>query len=56
MQVADDIILMSNLGFKLQFMFTELDRECRKIDLKANIQKTKVVCNSLGSEQELCKM
>uniref|UniRef100_A0A6G5AC50 Putative endonuclease-reverse transcriptase n=1 Tax=Rhipicephalus microplus TaxID=6941 RepID=A0A6G5AC50_RHIMP len=48
LRFADDIALLSNSGDELQLMITELDKESRKVGLKINLQKTKVMYNNLG--------
>ncbi|MBS2634235.1 hypothetical protein KFY46_26320, partial [Salmonella enterica subsp. enterica serovar 1,4,[5],12:i:-] len=51
LRFADDIALMSNEGDELQLMITELDAESRRVGLKINMHKTKVMWNNLGREQ-----
>ena len=46
LRFADDIVLISNNANELQNMLTELDTESRKLGLKINMRKTKVMFNS----------
>ncbi|KAK8757884.1 hypothetical protein V5799_004487 [Amblyomma americanum] len=52
LRFADDIALLSHSGGELQIMINELDRQSRSMGLKINMQKTKVMFNSLAREQQ----
>ena len=52
LRFADDIVLFSNNGDELQQMIEDLNRESVRIGLKMNMQKTKIMFNSLAREQE----
>ena len=52
LRFADDIVLFSNNGDELQQMIEDLNRESVRVGLKMNMQKTKIMFNSLAREQE----
>lgn len=45
LRFADDIVIFANSANELQSMLTELTRECAKVGLMANQNKTKVMSN-----------
>ncbi|MCJ3109048.1 hypothetical protein LN026_27435, partial [Klebsiella pneumoniae] len=51
LRFADDIALLSNSGDELQSMLTDLNRQSITVGLKINMQKTKVMFNSVGRVQ-----
>ena len=53
LRFADDIVLMSESGEELQMMLGDLNRESRKIGLKMNMGKTKVMFNENAVREEI---
>lgn len=53
LRFADDIILISDNNQDIQDMMTQLDQESRKMGLKMNLSKTKIMHNTLATHNQI---